>query len=48
MTCLPEGDAFSVDCEARFLRVRVTYNNAADGASLRGVEAVWRAMRPEM
>ena len=39
MTCLPEGDAFSVDCEARFLRVRVTYNNAADGASLRGVEA---------
>lgn len=39
MTCPPEGDAFSVDCEARFLRVRVTYNNAADGASLRGVEA---------
>lgn len=37
--CPPEGDAFDPDCEARFLRVRVTCNSAADGASLCGVEA---------
>lgn len=37
--CPPQGDAFAVDCEARFLRVRVTYNSAADGAVLCGVEA---------
>lgn len=39
LPCPPEGDVFSVDCEARFLRVRVTYNSAADGAVLCGVEA---------
>ena len=38
-SCPPQGDSFAVDCEARFLRVRVTYNSAADGAVLCGVEA---------
>lgn len=37
-SCPPEGDVFSVDCEARFLRVRITYNSVADGAALCGVE----------
>lgn len=38
-SCPPQGDSFAVDCEARFLRVRVTYNSAADSAVLCGVEA---------
>ena len=39
LPCPPEGEAFEVDCEARFLRVRVTYNSASDGAILCGIEA---------
>lgn len=37
--CPPQGDSFAVDCEARFLRIRVTYHSASDGAVLCGVEA---------
>lgn len=37
--CPPQGDSFAVDCEACFLRVRVTYRSASDGAVLYGVEA---------
>lgn len=37
--CPPQGDCFAVDCEACFLRVRVTYHSASDGAVLCGVEA---------
>lgn len=37
--CPPAGEAFEIDCAARYLRVWVTYNSAADGAALCGVEA---------
>lgn len=37
--CPLQGDVFAIDCEARFLRVRVTYNSASSTAILCGVEA---------